>query len=149
MPIDSVSEERTASISQRGGQRLDAVPASAFGIPIVQLCLNDSADGVLRALVDEDEELVGRVNLVGKKIGITEVVAVAGEENVGACSDSGGMDVPVVGVRAVELDGPVKVGDDLVEVRDEVIVQTTRYVSVEFRVQAPASTNCLGDDVNR
>ena len=52
MPIDSVSEEGTAGISQRGGQGLDAVPSSTFGAPIVQLCLGDPADGVLRALVD-------------------------------------------------------------------------------------------------
>ena len=80
MPLHTVSEERTAGISQRGGQRLDALSASTFGAPILQLCLGDPADGVLRAVVDEEEELVGRVDLVGKKIGIAEVAAVAGEQ---------------------------------------------------------------------
>lgn len=57
--------------------------------------------------------------------------------------------MPVVDIRAVERDGPVKVGDDLVKVLDEVIVETTGDVSVEFRLQAPSSTNYFGDDVNR
>ena len=59
------------------------------------------------------------------------------------------MDVPVVGIRAVERDEPVKVGDNLVKILDEVIVDTTGDVSVEFRLQAPSSTNYFGDGVNR
>ena len=59
------------------------------------------------------------------------------------------MDVSVVGIRAVERDGPVKVGDNLVKVLDDVIVETTGDVSVEFRLHAPSSTNYFDDDVNR
>lgn len=149
MPAHSGSEDRAARIDERAGQWFDAVPAGTFGVPVLQLCHRDSADGVLSSVVDEEEELVGRIDLVREKIGVAEIAAITSNQDVGAACDSGGMDVPVIRIRAVELDGTVEVSNDLIEVLDEIVVQTTGYISVEFGLQTPTSSNRFSDDINR